>query len=149
MFQAPTALGCGRTGTCAGMRTEVSRFFLQNFFNSPMLCPHNEDAAKGSLNIALDLFHGSLQHFGGWKTIFFLEPPDLNEKILSFPPYPFCVFYLGSHISTGVCSNSFLTFYLYFFSEDQLQDLSYFSSQDPVGFLSKLTKFLMPKAIRS
>ena len=45
MFQAPM-VGCGITGTCTGMRTEMSRFFLQNLFNSPMLCPHNEDAAR-------------------------------------------------------------------------------------------------------
>lgn len=56
------------------------------------------------------------------------------------------LFYIWKpHTPVGVCSNSFLTFYLYSSRERQLQDLSCFYSQDPAGLLSKLTISLMPK----
>lgn len=50
------------------------------------------------------------------------------------------------NIPIGVCSNSLLTFYICFSSKRQLPNLSYFYSlEEPVGLLSKLTKSLMPE----
>lgn len=79
---------------------------------------------------------------------FFLLTPFLEilmeENKTHFEDF---VFYRGKpNIPIGVCSNSLLTFYICFSSERQLQDLSYFYSlEEPVGLLSKLTKSLMPK----
>lgn len=85
LCKAPTG-GWGRTRTSSGVRTEGSRFSLQNFLRSLLLLPHNENAAREVPTLIPPGFQCSLQHFDGWKTISFSAPPGFQEKMLRFSP---------------------------------------------------------------
>lgn len=73
----PPLVDCDRTGT----RTQVSRFFLQSFFHSTTLSPHSENVPRDVDTLRLTWLHCPFQPFGGWRIIFFPEPPDCNDLL--------------------------------------------------------------------